>query len=216
MLLQISDILQPADCAAIRSALDAHSLWRDGKATAAGAARKAKSNMQADASNPAVRGVLAKIETALRDNAVFSAAAQPAKFARLIVNRYTTGMAYGDHVDAAYIEGVRADLSFTLFLNDPDDYGGGALCIDTAGHTDEIKLPAGSVVLYPSTSVHRVASVDRGERFAAVGWIKSRVQSAEARAVLFDLETTIAEASDSALRLRLNNIRNNLLRIFGK
>lgn len=215
MLLQITDILNNAECAAICDALSDDALWRDGAITAGGAARQAKNNVQADPGAAPVRGAIAKIESALRDNAVIAAAAQPATFARLLISRYGPGMAYGDHVDAAYIDGVRADLSFTLFLNDPGDYDGGALCIESAGHTDEVKLPAGSVVLYPSTTIHRVGAVESGVRIAAVGWIKSRVQSTEARAVLFDLETAIADTPDGPLRLRLNTIRNNLLRIFG-
>ncbi len=215
MLLQITNVLKSADCRAIRDALDDDALWRDGKATAGGAAKRAKSNAQADAAAAPVRGALAKVESALRANAVFAAAAQPASFARILISRYGPGMAYDAHVDAAYIDGVRADLSFTLFLNNPDEYSGGALFIDSAGHTDEIKLTAGSVVLYPSTTIHCVTPVESGERVAAVGWIKSRVRSSDARAVLYDLETAIADSSDSALRLRLSNIRNNLLRIFG-
>ena len=215
MLLQIANILNDADCTAICAALDDEALWRDGAVTASGAARQAKNNVQADPDAPSVRGSLAKIESALRAHDVFAAAAQPVAFARLLVSRYSPGMSYSDHVDAAYINGVRADLSFTLFLNDPTDYDGGALCIENAGHTDEVKLPAGSVVLYPSTTIHRVEAVDRGIRIAAVGWIKSRVQSADARAVLFDLERAIADAPNGPMRLRLNNIRNNLLRLFG-
>ncbi len=215
MLLQIPEILSSAECAAIRGVLADENLWRDGKATAGGAAKIAKSNIQADAKAPPVRGALVKIESALRANPVFNAAAQPAVFARTLISRYAPGMAYDDHVDAAYIEGVRADLSFTLFLNDPDEYGGGALIVDEAGHADHIKLPAGTVVLYPSSTIHRVAAVERGERIAAVGWIKSRVRSSEARSVLYDLETVIADTTEGPLRLRLNKIRNNLLRILG-
>ena len=100
-------------------------------------------------------------------------------------------------------------------MNDPADYDGGELIIDTAGHVDRIKPPAGTIALYPATTVHRVDAVSRGARIAAVGWVKSRVRSVEARAVLYDLETAIADTSDGALRLRLNNVRNNLLRLFG-
>ena len=216
MLLQIADVLSVSECAAICDALNDESLWRDGKITAGGAAKRAKNNRQANPDAPSVRGARAKIESSLRSNRVFSAAAQPAAFARILLSRYEAGMAYGDHVDAAYMDGVRADLSFTLFLNEPDDYAGGELIIDTAGQKDEVKLPAGALVLYPSTSIHRVAPVSNGSRLAAVGWIKSRVRSGEARAVLYELACAIEDATDEALRLRLNNIRNNLLRLFGE
>lgn len=220
MLLQIADILRPEECAAARDALSDESLWRDGTETAKGAARAVKNNLQADAALPAVKGVLAKIEQALLDNRVFYAAAQPAAFARIVINRYATGMTYGAHVDAPYINGRRSDLSFTLFLSDPEDYEGGALVIDNAGHEDAIRGPLGSVVLYPSSAVHRVEPVTRGERVACVGWVNSRVRSAEHRAILFDLETALASLRETnapqALRDRLYNVRNNLLRTFGE
>lgn len=216
MILQIADILSAAECAAICEVLADESLWCDGKTTAGGAAKRAKNNRQADPAAAPVRGARTKIESALRANRVFSAAAQPAAFARILLSRYEVGMAYGDHVDAAYMDGIRADLSFTLFLNRPDRYEGGELIIDTAGQTDEVKLPAGALVLYPSTSIHRVAPVTSGSRLAAVGWIKSRVRSSEARAILYDLACAIEDAADDAMRLRLNNIRNNLLRLFGE
>ncbi len=216
MLQQIADILSPSECAAVRDALADEALWRNGKVTAGGAAKRAKNNQQANADAPAVRGARAKIESSLRSNRVFLAAAQPAAFARILLSRYETGMAYDDHVDAAYMDGVRADLSFTLFLSDPDHYSGGELIIDTAGQTDAVKLPAGALVLYPSTSIHRVAPVTNGVRLAAVGWVKSRVRSSDARAVLYELACAIEDTADEAMRLRLNNIRNNLLRLMGE
>ncbi len=216
MQIQIADILSPAECSAIRDAVNDEALWRDGKATAGGAAKQAKHNLQADASAPPIKGVLRKIESALRAHPVFAAAALPDEFARLIVSKYGAGMEYGEHVDAAYIEGVRADLSFTLFLSAPDEYSGGELIVAAAGHDDEIKLPAGALVLYPSTSIHRVAPVKDGERIAVVGWIKSRVRSGDARQILYDLACAIEDTRDAAHRLRLANIRNNLLRFFGE
>lgn len=219
MLLQIANILTPAECDAIRDALAPEDLWRDGKATAKGAARAAKHNLQADPSLPAVRGVLAKIEKAILSNPVFKAAAQPDRLARLIINKYATGMFYGDHTDAPYIDGVRCDLSFTLFLTDPGDYRGGALAIDNAGREDAIRGPLGCAVLYPSSSVHRVEPIEGGARLACVGWVRSRVKSADRRAILFDLETAIADLkkldAPQSLRTRLANVRNNLLRTFG-
>lgn len=215
MLLQISEVLTRAECAAIMEALADEAVWTDGKSTAGGAARRVKANLQGNPSSPIVKGVCAKVEKALHAHPAFRAAAQPASIARLLISQYSEGMEYGDHVDAAYMDGVRADLSFTLFLNNPDNYEGGALVIDFAGHTDEFRAPAGSLVLYPSTTAHRVEAVPRGKRIAAVGWVRSKVRSAEARAVLYDLETAIAETAEGPHRLRLSNIRNNLLRLFG-
>jgi len=219
MLLQIAELLTPAECNAIRDVLTDEDIWRDGKATAKGAARAAKENLQADPKSPAVRGVLAKIEKAVLSNPIFKAAAQPDRLARLMVNKYAAGMSYGDHVDAPYIDGARSDLSFTVFLTDPDDYQGGALVIDNAGREDAIRGPMGSAVLYSSTAVHRVEPVEAGERLACIGWARSRVKSADHRAILFDLETAIADLNQldapQPLRNRLANVRNNLLRNFG-
>lgn len=219
MLFQIAGILQDHDCTAIKDALSDASLWRDGKETAKGGARAAKSNEQAERSAAPVKGVTAKIEKALRANSVFCAAAQPASFGRMMINRYQDGMAYGDHVDAAYIDGQRTDLSFTVFLNDPETYEGGALVIDNAGHEDAIKGPAGSVVLYPSTAVHRVEAVTKGTRLACIGWLKSRVKLPIHRQLIFDVETSLAELREcgapQVTLTRLANLRNNLLRTFG-
>lgn len=220
MLLQIADILTPAEVSAIRDTLAGDALWRDGAATAKGRARAAKNNQQAATESRAVRGVIEKVQKSLRSDPVFKAAAQPAAFARIMISRYGAGMAYGDHVDAPYIEGQRTDLSFTLFLSDPDAYEGGELVIQSAGAEDSIKLPAGALVLYPATNVHRVAPVLSGERIAAVGWVRSRIRSAEHRALVFELESAIAELAhvtlDGRIRDRLSNLRNNLLRAFGE
>ncbi len=219
MLLQIDRVLSPEERRAAAAAVSDPGLWLDGRTTAKGEARAVKQNRQADPSAAAVRGVAATIEAALAGNEVFAAAAQPAQFVRMTLNRYDAGMSYGDHVDAPYINGVRTDLSFTVFLSPPESYEGGELIIDNAGHEDAVKGPAGSVVLYPSTSVHRVEEVRSGSRLACVGWVKSRIRSAERRALLFDLETAIADLKRAGTPLvvynRLLNIRNNLLRAFG-
>ncbi len=220
MLLQIADVLDRPTLAAIRDALARPSLWEDGGETAKGRARAVKNNLQARLSDPAAKGVSETIAAAILANDTIRAAALPAAIARLMLNRYDEGMEYGAHVDAPYIDGVRTDLSFTLFLNEPDEYGGGALVIDSAGAEDAVRLPAGSLVLYPSTYLHRVERVTRGSRFAAVGWIRSRVRSAERRAMLFELETALADLAAAGapgpVRDRLANLRNNLIRDFGE
>ncbi|MEE2691719.1 MAG: Fe2+-dependent dioxygenase [Pseudomonadota bacterium] len=219
MILQIADILDRSALAAVREALSGEAIWEDGGATAKGRARAAKNNLQARPSAPAAKGAMEMISAAILANETLRAAALPDRIARLMINRYDEGMEYGAHVDAPYIDGVRTDLSFTLFLGDPSDYDGGALVIDSAGAEDEIKLPAGSLVLYPSTFLHRVERVARGSRLAAVGWIRSRVRSTERRAMLFDLERSLAElaaaGAPASVRDRLANLRNNLIRDFG-
>ncbi|MBB5519400.1 Fe2+-dependent dioxygenase [Amphiplicatus metriothermophilus] len=220
MILQIADILDAPTLSAIRETLADETLWTDGAATAKGRARAAKRNLQLRAEAPAAKGALSLLERAILNSRIVRAAAQPDRLARLIVSRYDEGMGYGPHVDAAYIDGARTDVSFTLFLSAPEEYEGGALVIDSAGAEDTIKPPAGAIALYPSTFVHRVEPVTGGRRLAAIGWIKSRVRAAEHRALLFELETALAELGacpvPDSLRDRLVNLRNNLLRAFGE
>ena len=219
-MLMIADILTTPECGAIRAALDNGEIWGDGGSTAAGAARAAKYNEQADPTAAAVKGVVAKIKKALNANQTFMSATIPDRFIRSIINRYEEGMEYGAHVDAPYIDGARSDISFTLFLSDPDDYEGGELIIERPGHDDSVKGPAGSVVVYSSDSVHRVNQVKHGSRLACVGWIKSRVKAVVDREILFELSGVAADlkavgAPGETLR-RLNNARNNLFRRFGE
>lgn len=218
MLLQIANVIDRDTIDAIRAQACAPEFWSDGRQTAKGRAKAAKRNEQALAAGPA-KGVLETLHQRIFNHELVRSAAQPAALARIMLNRYTEGMEYGAHVDAPYVDGVRTDVSFTLFLSDPADYDGGELLIDSAGAEDAVKLAAGSLALYPSTSVHRVLQVTRGERVAAVGWIKSRIRSAEDRAMLFDLDRIGADLSalgaPGALRDRVSNLRNNLLRRFG-
>lgn len=218
MILQIADVLDAGALQALRETLADRELWIDGRATASGRAREAKHNQQA-APSARTAQALSMIERAILGNEVFRSAAQPAALARLMLNRYGEGMEYGAHVDAPYIDGVRTDLSFTLFLSEPESYDGGALIIDSAGAEDALKPPAGTLALYPSTFLHRVDRVTRGTRLAAVGWVKSRLRNAEHRAMAFELERIGADLSaleaPADLRDRLHNLRNNFLRVFG-
>lgn len=218
MILQFPGVVAPFIAEAARDESRRPEFWRDGRDTADGRAKAAKSNEQALASGPA-KGVLETLARAILDDGRVRSAAQPAAIARILLNRYREGMEYGAHVDAPYIDGVRTDLSFTLFLSDPGAYDGGELVIDGAGAEDSVKLPAGSLVLYPSASLHRVSKVTRGERLSAVGWIKSRVRRAEDRMTLFELDRIGADlaaiGAPGEIRDRLANIRNILLRRWG-
>ncbi len=220
MLLQIENILSAPECQAIIDATAAPALWRDGRETAKGEARAVKANRQADANAPAVKGAVSKMIDALRAHPVFHAAAQPSAFIRPTLNRYESAMHYGDHVDAPYINNTRTDISFTLFLCEPNAYEGGELVIDNAGHEDRIKGPAGSVVLYPSTAVHRVEEVTAGARLCLIGWVKSRIRSTEQRALAFEMDRVLADLRQTGTPLevynRVLNLRNNLLRQFGE
>ena len=187
MILSIADVLSEADVAAIRAGL-ARASFLEGAQTAGWAARAVKANLQA-ADGPEIEGPRALIEARLMENEVFVLATRPRAIVGPLLSRYLPGHAYGTHVDDALIEGVRTDVSFTLFLCDPKSYDGGELIIEEASGEEAFKLPAGSAVCYPATTLHRVAPVMRGERLAAVGWVRSYVRDSRQRELLFDLET---------------------------
>ena len=116
-------------------------------------------------------------------------AVRPKALTSVMFSRYETGMDYGSHVDDALMDGMRTDVSFTLFLSDPESYDGGELVIESASGEDAVKLAAGSLVAYPSTTLHHVAPITRGVRLAAVGWARSFVRDGAQREMLFDLDT---------------------------
>ena len=222
-MITISGILAPATLQEIR-ALVATLGWRDGVETAGHAAKRVKHNMQADLSTRNGAKVKTLLENAIRDHPVVHAAAQPRRFARLVLSKTTAGGGYGLHVDNPFMRGpegeVRTDVAFTLFLSDIADYEGGELVIEEAGMARTLKLPLGDMVLYPATNLHRVAPVIRGERLACVGWIESRIRDAADREILFDLENLRAslgeqQAPDSVAMLTLSKAIANLLRRFG-
>jgi len=187
MLIAIADILSADDIALARDTLSrAH--FVDGKSTAGWQARQVKDNLQA-APAPEIEALQHMIEARLRDNITFALAVRPLHVMGPMFSRYEPGHAYGAHVDDALLAGRRSDVSFTLFLSDPDTYVGGELVLDGALGEEAIKLPAGSVFTYPATLLHRVAPVTAGVRLAAVGWVRSHIRDAAQRELLFDLET---------------------------
>ena len=115
-------------------------------------------------------------------------------------SRYEPGMHYGSHVDDALMQGMRTDVSFTLFLSDPASYDGGELVIESASGEDAVKLAAGALVAYPSTALHHVAEVTRGARLAAVGWARSYIRDGARRELLFDLDTARRQCSRARAR----------------
>jgi PKHD-type hydroxylase len=187
MILAIADVLSEAEVAEVCAGL-ATARFVDGKATAGWSARLVKANLQA-ADGPELERVRALVEQRLVEHAVFALAVRPKTVLGPLFSRYEPGHAYGAHVDDALLGGVRADVSFTLFLSPPESYGGGELIIDGASGEDAFKLAPGSLVTYPSTTLHRVAPVTRGQRLAAVGWVRSYIRDAARRELLFDLET---------------------------
>ncbi|MGO4573458.1 Fe2+-dependent dioxygenase [Microvirga sp. 2TAF3] len=187
MLITIADVLPRSELEEIRAMLGAMR-FEDGRATAGWSARLVKENEQAR-EGAALDLLRERVTKAIRENEVFSLATRPKALTPLIFSRYTEGSHYGPHVDNPLMNGIRTDVSFTLFLAEPDTYDGGELVIELPAGEDEVKLPAGHLVAYDSTTLHRVAPVTRGERLVAVGWAQSYVRSSAQRELLFDLET---------------------------
>lgn len=209
----IGGLFDPHGLAALRDAAAALH-WEDGAHTAGAMARAVKRNAQA-APGPAREAVLRKVEAALLASPAFLSAARPKGFVRLLVSRYEGGQAYGTHVDEPIMAGARTDLSFTLFLSDPDSYRGGALVIEDRIEDRAFKLRAGELLLYPSDTLHRVEAVAEGTRLAVVGWLTSWVPDPARREVLFDLDAALSGADGEADRsLRLARARAGLMRMW--
>ena len=188
MQIVIADVLSDEDLDAVREAL-ARTRFVDGRATAGFAAREVKHNRQADATDKVLDPVRSMVAARIMANDLFRIAARPKQLTPLLFSRTEAGMQYGEHVDDALMGGMRTDVAFTLFLDDPESYDGGQLVIVSAAGDDAIKLPAGSMVVYPATTLHRVAEVTRGVRHVVAGWARSLVRDAARRELLFDLDT---------------------------
>lgn len=187
MIITIAEVLRAEELREIVDALVA-SRFEDGSHTAGWSAQLVKNNEQARDS-AMVRILRERVAKAVLGNDVFEAAVRPRSLTQPLFSRYGPGREYGTHVDNPLIDGVRTDVSFTLFLVAPEAYDGGELIIETIGGEDEIKLPAGHLAAYSSTTLHRVAPVTRGERLAAVGWAQSYIRQSDRREILFDLDT---------------------------
>lgn len=166
--------------------------WRDGKETAGRTAKRVKVNEQADLTSAAGQTITKAIGSALKSHPVFKAAARPRRMSKLLLSRTENNGRYGAHIDNALMgkgaARMRTDLSFTLFLSEPDSYDGGELTVHTTGATQSFKGDRGDLVLYGSTYIHEVAPVTRGERLVCVGWVESLVADEAKRSMLFDLE----------------------------
>lgn len=191
MLICISHVLSPDELAAIHGCISSKD-YIDGKKTAGWAAAQVKSNLQLSSSSKGYKKAQKIISDGLERNQVFILAAIPKAMRPILISRYEAGMSYGTHVDNALMGNnprMRTDLAFTLFLNDPDEYEGGELVVEDLGGEREYKLPAGSLVVYPADSLHRVAEVTSGCRHVAVSWVQSLVRDPAKRQILFELET---------------------------
>ncbi|ADP99315.1 Fe2+-dependent dioxygenase [Marinobacter adhaerens] len=192
MIICIDQILTPEQLERIRNTLDGGE-FQDGRSTAGWHAKLVKNNEQLKVSGGQAEGLRAEVEKALTEHPLFQMAVRPAKVTPLIFSRYRDGMTYGNHVDDPVMGRgagrLRTDVSFTLFLDDPDSYDGGELVTETTAGEQSYKLPAGAAVVYPSSTLHRVDPVTRGQRRVAIGWAQSTIREPAQREVLFDLDT---------------------------
>jgi PKHD-type hydroxylase len=222
MLTHLEGVLTPDQVAQCRARL-AEAEWVDGKVTAGEQSARAKKNLQVPEDAPVARELGEMILGALGRNPGFISAALPLRVFPPLFNRYDVGMGFGAHVDNAIrFAGpvrFRTDVSATLFLSGPDDYDGGELIVEDAYGEHVVKLAAGDMVLYPATSLHRVAPITRGSRWAAFFWAQSMVKSDEQRALLYGLDTAIQRLTprvgqDDASLVSLAGAYHNLLRMW--
>lgn len=224
MLLTIPDILTKAQVAECRKLMD-QAEWVDGNVTSGHQSALAKNNMQLPEESEVARSLGEFIQDALGMSLLFISAALPLKVFPPLFNRYECGQAFGTHVDNAIrqLRGtnfrIRSDLSATLFLSEPEDYEGGVLTIEDTYGTQEVKLPAGSMVLYPASSLHHVTPVTRGARVSSFFWIQSMVRNDAHRTLLFQLDNAIQKlTADRGGKnpevISLTGIYHNLLRMW--
>lgn len=225
MLLELPDILSKDAVRAMREQLADEALWLDGRTSAGTQAQHVKRNEQVAQDHPVAQALQAQVLAAVQRNPVFFSAALPRRCFNPLFNRYRPEHpAYGPHIDGAVLhskhsqEWVRTDVSCTLFLSEPDDYDGGELTVHDTFGLQRIKLPAGSAVLYPGTSLHEVTPVTRGVRLASFFWIESMVRSDEQRRLLFDLDMHLLALrqrhGDTTETTALTGTYHNLLRMW--
>lgn len=188
MILCIPDLIGREVRAALLPMIEQAS-FVDGRQTAGPYAVPVKRNLQVDLGDARYRAIYHRVAETIFRNVLFSRAVRPRKFARILISRYDEGMEYGTHFDEAIIGAARTDVSFTVFLGEPDRYDGGELVIETSIGERAFKLSPGAAVVYPSGALHRVASVSRGTRLVAIGWVQSLVRDAAKREILYDLDT---------------------------
>ena len=226
MLICIPDVLSKDDVADFRRVVEAEA-WEDGRSTAGAQSAEVKQNEQLIPDSAIAREWGNRIVRAVTANLLFVSAAIPLRIFPPLFNRYRPGQFFGEHVDNC-IRGdpatglrIRTDLSVTLFLSEPEEYDGGELLIDDYYGSHRIKLPAGHLVLYPSTSLHMVTPVARGERISSFFWLQSMIKDTHARRMTFDLDNSIQDLvgrlgrNDPEVR-KLTNIYHNLIRYWAE
>ena len=222
MLTVIPDLLDGTNVGRVRALIES-AQWVDGNVTSGHQSALAKRNMQLPEDTPEAQQAGEIILDALGRSPLFIAAALPLKIFPPLFNSYEGGQAFGVHVDnAVRVQAstgfrIRSDLSITVFLEDPQSYDGGELTVETNFGVQQVKLPAGHAVLYPSSSLHRVEPVTRGRRTASFFWLQSMVRDDAARQMMFDLDSSIQALAidlghDNAQVIRLTGVYHNLLR----
>ncbi len=203
----------------VKKLLKNKSSWEEGKKTAGTHAAKVKRNMQLDTQSGVALECSQNISELITGDQLLKSFCLPRRVHGVRFTSTSKGDGYGTHVDNAYMNSGRSDLSFTLFLSEPHEYKGGELCIQTIQGSEEIKLKAGEIVIYPSTSLHSVKTVETGTRFACIGWIQSYIASNEDRQILFGLDAgargILAKQGQSDQLDLIFQSYNNLLRRLG-
>ncbi|MEP6907091.1 MAG: Fe2+-dependent dioxygenase [Pseudoxanthomonas sp.] len=223
MLLHIPDILTQDEVAILRESLDSAD-WTDGRETVGKQGAQVKRNEQLADASPLKLALGQTILAALERNPLYFAATLPLRTVPPRFNRYQGGGEYGFHIDGSVMRlgdandrlHVRSDISCTLFLCEPEEYDGGELIVSDTYGEHEVKLPAGDLVVYPSSSLHKVMPVTRGARLASFFWVQSMVRDDAQRRLLFEMDSSIEslrplEANGPAV-LQLTGIYHNLLR----
>lgn len=223
-MIVIEKVMSKEEVASYRAQLS-QLPWGDGGKTAMGMAASVKNNNQADANDSGVRQLANQLLGRIGETPKLVSAALPNKIFPPCFNRYSETEEYGYHVDAAIMripnsaDVIRSDVSMTTFLSEPDEYEGGELIIATEFGEQSVKLPAGYAVVYPSSSLHKVTAVTKGERVAAITWMQSMIADVSLRQTLFQLDQSIqalmADEHTSRDELdRLHNVYHNLIRQF--
>lgn len=222
MLIHVPDVLTPDEVAKCRALMD-RAAWDDGKLTAGDQSAVVKDNHQVRYGTPEQKELVELVLMALGRSPLFITASLALKIFPPMFSRYHPGQSFGTHVDNAIRNvpntphRVRTDVSATLFLAAPEEYDGGELVIEDVYAAQRVKLPAGHLILYPTSSVHHVRAVTRGTRLAAVFWAQSMVRDDGQRTILFDLDTAIrnlrsSTADQNPAIVQLTAIYHNLLR----
>lgn len=222
MMIKVPSVLGPQQLSAVTELMSVAG-FVDGKLTAGMAASRIKQNEEVSNSSPHYAQMRELVMGNLMRHPAFRNAVLPHKMSDPIFARYGAGMAYGDHIDDPVMGAphhFRTDVSFTVFLNDPEDYEGGDLVVYTSFGEQRVRLPAGHAVIYPSGSLHKVEEVTGGERQVMVGWVQSMIRDPGKRELLFELnqvrERRLRKQPDDADTKKIDHVYINLVRMWAE